>query len=165
MDQPAPNFRIIASLPVYGDPARMYRLAYNGDDGGNVALVEAAEGAQAAETVIGPYTMAQILAHAERVLAGEPRTVTKPDSAKVLALGLLTFLRLLSEPQPGTSPASKGLTDREPSEPSPPEVPPGMADAEGEGGHAVLSSPTGAPADQPSLFGRAPLSSCTECGG
>lgn len=139
----APTFRVIASLPVWGDAARLYRLAYNEGDGGQVALVEAAPGAEAATTHIGPYTLQQIIGHAERVLAGEPRAMTRPDSPKVLALGLLSLLRLLNEPTAGTSPASKGLTDREPGIPSPPEVPPGMADVGGEGGRAVLSSPTG----------------------
>lgn len=159
-----PTFRVLASVPVYGDPARFYRLAHGGADGLDFALVEAEPGATDVKSIVGPYSLQQLLHHAAAVLAGAPRAMTRADSPKILALGLLAYDAMMRAPlsasDPGQSPVSEGFPDREPSEPSPPEVPPGMVD-EGQGGRAVHSASPGAQAE---MFGRAPFN-CTECGG
>jgi hypothetical protein len=154
-------FSVIGSVRVYGAPERIYRVAHGGADGLDFVLVEAAPGEAQVQSIVGPYPLRALLAHADRVLAGEPRAMTRPDSQKMLALGLVALEQIIRNPNFGPSPASEGLPDREPSEPSPPEVPPGSA-ANGQGGRAVHSHP-GAP-DQPGLFGGAPQA-CNSCGG
>ncbi|MEW6256555.1 MAG: hypothetical protein AB1592_11410 [Pseudomonadota bacterium] len=164
MSAPTPNFRVLASVPVYGSEARLYRLAHGGPNGLDFVLVEAEPGATDVKSIVGPYGLEQLLHHAAAVLAGEPRAMTRPDSQKMLALGLAAYDAMMRAPLPasvpGQSPASEGFPAREPSEPSPPDVLPGTVAERSQGGRAVHSFP-GAQAE---MFGRAP-SNCTDCGG